>query len=166
MYKQIIFFLVKPEVSPYTSVVHSKIGLRAHLECYVSSAPIATIHWFHNGVPIISNNKIARHDTDLNHNKTVFHYHSKTKHMLIIKKVRDGDFGTYECMAENKIGYSRSSIELTGRAMPSIFKTSPLAPSPLTYNLIWQTESVSPITEYKLKFRQIPTGMYIVIFCC
>lgn len=28
----------------------------------------------------------------------------------------------------------------------------------MTHNLIWQTESLSQIFEYKLKFRQIPSG--------
>lgn len=42
--------------------------------------------------------------------------------------------------------------------MPSIFKKSPILSHYMTHNLIWQTESLSPIIEYKLKFRQVPSG--------
>lgn len=78
---------------------------------------------------------------------------------MIIKNLRDTDLGQYECKAENKIGYTGALIELTGKPMPPVFKTSPITASSVTnYNLIWQTESLSPINEYKLKFRQVPSG--------
>lgn len=64
----------------------------------------------------------------------------------------------YECKAENEIGLKSAHIELAGRPMPSIFKQSPVASLPTTHNLIWTTESFSPIIEYSLKFRQIPSG--------
>lgn len=85
-------------------------------------------------------------------------YHATTKHLLTIKKVKETDLGMYECRAENKLGFKGAVIELTGRPLPSVFKTSPLASTPMTHNLIWQTESLSQIFEYKLKFRQIPSG--------
>ncbi|XP_037024959.1 protein amalgam isoform X2 [Bradysia coprophila] len=150
--------LFPPEIKPESAVVHTKINLRASLECHVISAPVATVHWFHHGVPVLQDLRISRHDTDINVNLTVLNYHATTKHVLTIKKVKETDLGMYECRAENKLGFKGAVIELTGRPLPSAFKTSPLASTPMTHNLIWQTESLSQIFEYKLKFRQIPSG--------
>lgn len=139
-------------------MVHTKLGLRALLECHVIAAPAAIVHWFHHGVPVIADMRVARHDTDLNTNKTSVQYYAHSKHVLVIKKVKESDLGIYECRAENKLDFKGTVVELTGRPMPSVFKTSPLASTPMTHNLIWQTESLSEIFEYKLKFRQIPSG--------
>lgn len=86
------------------------------------------------------------------------YYHSKKKHILTIKNVKEHDLGMYECKAENKVGLKSAHIELAGRPMPSLFKHSPTASSPTTHNLIWTTESYSPIIEYSLKFREVPSG--------
>lgn len=149
---------VPPDIKAEKSIVHTKLGLRAILECHVVSAPAAIVHWFHHGVPVVPDFRIARHDTDLNTNKTNFQYYANSKHVLIIKKVKESDLGMYECRAENKLDFKGAVVELTGRPMSSIFKTSPLASMPMTHNLIWQTESLSEIFEYKLKFRQIQSG--------
>uniref|UniRef100_T1GNL9 Ig-like domain-containing protein n=1 Tax=Megaselia scalaris TaxID=36166 RepID=T1GNL9_MEGSC len=125
-------------------IVHTKINMRVHLECLVESAPAATVQWFHHGIPIVSDSNID--------------IHSKAKHILIIKKVQDSDLGFYECRAENKVGFKGAQIELTGRPLPCAFKVNPGLQKPTSHMLIWQTESLSPISEYKLKFRQIPSG--------
>lgn len=152
-------FSVPPEIRATSGIVHTKIGHRAYLECEIIAAPTATIHWFHHGVPVSHDtNRIGRQDHDLLFNRTTFHYHSHAKHTLVIRKVRESDLGMYECRAENKLGFKRAVVDLTGRPMPSTFKTSPLTSTPMTHNLIWQTESLSPIIEYILKFRQIPSG--------
>ncbi|CAD7087963.1 unnamed protein product [Hermetia illucens] len=150
--------LFKPEVKAVTNVVHTKIGMRAHLECVVEAAPAATVHWFHHGVPVQPDIRIARHDSELQTNHSLAHYFTESKHILVIKKVKDHDLGMYECRAENRVGFKGEVIELTGRPMACVFKSSPIASTPTTHNLIWQTESLSPIIEYKLKFRQVPSG--------
>lgn len=126
------------------------------------SAPVANVHWFHHGVPVQHDTRIGRQDSDINYNSTTslggVQYESRTKHTLVIRKVKDSDLGMYECRAENKLGFKGAVLELTGRPMSSTFKTSPLNSTPMTHNLIWQTESLSPIIEYILKFRQIPSG--------
>lgn len=68
----------------------------------------------------------------------------------------------YECKAENELGLKSAHIELAGRPMPSTFKQSPVASLPTTYNLIWTTESFSPIVEYRLKFRQVQLGNVVM----
>lgn len=88
--------LVPPEIKAESAVVHSKINLRASLECHAISAPVATVHWFHHGVPVLQDPRISRQDTDINVNITVLNYHATTKHVLTIKKVKESDLGMYE----------------------------------------------------------------------
>lgn len=145
-------------MKPVLNVVHSKLSLNAQLECLVTSQPAANVHWFLHGVPVTSTNRIARQDHAVLVNNAVNEYYSETKHILIIKNIKENDFGMYDCRAENAIGIAGSSIELTGRPMSPIFKKSPLASTYMSHNLIWQTESLSPIFEHKLKFRQVPSG--------
>uniref|UniRef100_A0A182RST9 Fibronectin type-III domain-containing protein n=1 Tax=Anopheles funestus TaxID=62324 RepID=A0A182RST9_ANOFN len=42
--------------------------------------------------------------------------------------------------------------------MVASFKPAAEMSSPTTHNFIWQTESYSPLIEYKLKFRRVPSG--------
>lgn len=140
-------------------IVHTKINMRVHLECLVESAPAATVQWFHHGIPIVSDSNIDIHSSELQSNRSLTHYFTEAKHILIIKKVQDSDLGFYECRAENKVGFKGAQIELTGRPLPCAFKVNPGLQKPTSHMLIWQTESLSPISEYKLKFRQIPSGM-------
>lgn len=154
----IFIFLVPPEISAVVNIVHTKLSFNAHLECIVTSQPRANVHWFHHGIPVSSNNRIARQDHAILANQTVNEYYIDTKHILIIRNIRETDFGIYDCRAENILGITGASIELTGRPMTPIFKKSPLASTHNAHNLIWQTESLSPIFEHKLKFRQVPSG--------
>ncbi|XP_055372548.1 protein amalgam [Condylostylus longicornis] len=150
--------LFPPEIKVLQSIVHTKINMRAHLECIVISAPPAKVQWYHHGVPVTTDMRIARNDVEIHRNRSQSHYYTETKHQLVVKKVRDSDLGMYECRAENKVGFKSSTIELTGRPMPCLFKTSPVQQPGTAHTLIWQTESLSPISEYKLKFRQVPSG--------
>lgn len=145
--------------------VHTKLTHRAYLECEVIAHPVATVHWFHHGLPVFYDQRIARQDSADPANAFASVdgvdapvLHTRSKHVLIIKKVREKDLGTYECQAANKLGYASAQLQLTGRPMPSAFKTSPEASAPMTHNLIWQTESLSPIIEYILRFWQVPSG--------
>lgn len=149
---------VPPEVHATVGIVHTKLSLNAQIECQVTSLPQANVHWFHHGIPVLTDNRIGRQDHAITLNDSVSEYYTNTKHILLIRNVKENDFGMYDCRAENALGISSSTVELTGRPMPPIFKKSPLVSAFMTHNLIWQTESLSPIYEYKLKFRQVPSG--------
>lgn len=90
--------------------------------------------------------------------KANYDYYSIITHVLIIEGVKDSDLGWYECLATNKIGFKSEKIELSGRPMPVVFKNSKNPLSSTAQHLIWETESLSPILEYKLRFQQIPSG--------
>lgn len=145
---------VIPEVSVKMTPVHTKIGQNAHLECIVTSAPTAAVHWFRNGLPLPSDRRFMKQDSIV----STPQYHTVYRHVLIIRNVKDADLGHYECKAENKIGIKGAHLELTGRPMPASFKPSAEMSSPSTHNLVWQVESFSTVIEYKLKFRKIPSG--------
>lgn len=173
-----------PEVHSPAKSVHTKIGYRATLECFVLASPSGTVQWYHHGVPVIMDNHIARSDVDVvgaflqNYLLTTIEYYLilqspfctlsfithqgtepslyagvETKNSLIIRSVRDRDMGMYECRAENELGSKGVLINLSGMPKQSIFKSSPIRSIGRTFNLLWQTESYSPISEYRLKFR-------------
>lgn len=129
--------------------------MNAQLECVVTSQPTANVHWFNQGIPVILNDR-TKHINQTN--QTISEYHDIRKHILLIKNIKESDFGMYECRAENSIGFNGAKIELTGRPMTPIFKRSPMAPDPTAHSLIWQTESLSPIYEHVLRFRKVPSG--------
>ncbi|EDX08194.1 neurotrimin [Drosophila simulans] len=149
--------LFSPEVSIPQPVVYTKLGSRAHLECIVEAAPAATVKWFHHGLPVALGAHSTTHESELQTNRSVDHYVNAVRHMLVVKSVRNADMGQYECRASNQISVKSGSVELTGRPMPCLFKINPGTQSSTSHVLVWQTESLLPIMEFKLKFRQIPS---------
>ncbi|EDV55592.1 neurotrimin [Drosophila erecta] len=149
--------LFSPDVSIPQSVVYTKLGSRAHLECIVEAAPAATVKWFHHGLPVALGAHSTTHESELQTNRSVDHYVNAVRHMLVVKSVRNADMGQYECRASNQISVKSGSVELTGRPMPCLFKINPGTQSSTSHVLVWQTESLLPIMEFKLKFRQIPS---------
>lgn len=147
-------FPVIPEVKAKIAPVHTKIGQSAQLECIVTSAPTASVHWFRNGQPLPSDRRFTKDSIVIGPSS----YYTTYRHVLFIRHLKDADLGHYECKAENNIGIRGAHIELTGRPMPASFKPSAEMTSPTTHNLIWQVESFSALIEYKLKFRKIPSG--------
>lgn len=139
-------------------VVYSKLGARAHLECIVEAAPSATVKWFHHGLPVVLGTHSSSHESEVQANRSVDHYVNAVRHLLVVKSVRNADMGQYECRASNQIGSKSGSVELTGRPMPCLFKINPGTQSSTSHGLVWQTESLLPIMEFKLKFRQIPSN--------
>ncbi|XP_023300219.2 neogenin [Lucilia cuprina] len=156
--------LFPPEIRTLRKIYYSKIGGRLQLECYVESAPLAKVRWFHAGKPIIYGSFFGRQDSEeLSPNQTTTQrYYSDMKHSLIVKNAREIDMGMYECRAENTIGVQSAYMEVTFRPMPCTFKISPDMQSPTAHILVWQTESYSPIIEFKLKFRQVPSDSSFV----
>lgn len=129
------------------------------MDCYVESAPLAKVRWFHAGKLISMSPYYTRLDAEVPTNGSIQpRYYSHMKHSLILKNIREFDMGMYECRAENTIGVQSSYMELTFRPMPCTFKISPDMQSPTSHILVWQTESFSPVIEFKLKFRQVPSG--------
>lgn len=143
-----------PEIDVKATTVHTKVGETGILECVVTSHPVALIHWFHHGLPVVFDRRIVKLDVLVSKHQ----YYTVQRHQLAIRNLRDADLGQYECKAGNKVGIAGTQLELTGRPMVASFKPAAEMSSPTTHNFIWQTESFSPLIEYKLKFRRVPSG--------
>lgn len=85
-------------------------------------------------------------------------YYSKKRHILMIRNVRETDLGKYECKAENSLGMQSEFINLMGNPLKPSFENKSTAATPTSKILSWQTESLSPIIDYKFKFRKVPSG--------
>ncbi|XP_035893700.1 hemicentin-1 [Anopheles stephensi] len=149
-----VFVHFVPEIEVKLPTVHTRVGETGILECLVTAHPIATIHWFHHGLPVVFDRRIVKLDALV----TKHQYYTVQRHQLAIRNLRDADLGQYECEAGNRVGIAGAQLELTGRPMVASFKPAAEMSSPTTHNFIWQTESYSPLIEYKLKFRRVPSG--------
>ncbi|KAJ8910010.1 hypothetical protein NQ315_006014, partial [Exocentrus adspersus] len=79
-----------------------------------------------------------------------------SRHTLVIRKVHRSDFGNYTCVADNQLGKTRKSVQLTGTPNPAKFNSASRGSWKDSYNISWAVESLSPIEEYKLLFRRLP----------
>uniref|UniRef100_A0A1I8M2V0 Uncharacterized protein n=1 Tax=Musca domestica TaxID=7370 RepID=A0A1I8M2V0_MUSDO len=154
-----LLVLFAPEIRSPQKIYYSKVGGRVQMDCYVESAPLAKVRWYHTGKLIAMGPYYTRQDVEmpLNNTGASTRYFSDMRHSLILKNVRESDMGMYECRAENAHGVRSNYMELTFRPMPCTFKISPDMQSPTSHTLVWQTESFSPVIEFKLKFRQVPS---------
>lgn len=62
------------------------------------------------------------------------------------------------CKAENTLGLQNGFITLMGNPLKPSFENKSAAAAPTSRTLSWETESLSPIIDYKFKFRKVPTG--------
>lgn len=76
----------------------------------------------------------------------------------MIRNVREMDLGRYECKAENALGMSSDFITLMGNPLRPEFDNKSNIASSTSKTLSWITKSISPIIDYKFKFRKVPTG--------
>ncbi|XP_017780831.1 PREDICTED: uncharacterized protein LOC108565748 [Nicrophorus vespilloides] len=79
-----------------------------------------------------------------------------SRHTLVIRKVHRSDFGNYTCVADNQLGKTRKSLQLTGKPNSAKFSSASRGKWRDSYNISWAVESASPIEEYKLLFRRLP----------
>lgn len=48
-----------------------------------------------------------------------------SRHTLMIRKVHPQDFGNYSCVAENPLGKTRKTLQLTGKPNTAVFRSAP-----------------------------------------
>lgn len=130
-----------PEVTTSQAMLHTGEGDQAKLICIVHGRPNPLVSWSKDGKPINPDHHIIEHDS--------FH-----RHTLTINKVREGDFGVYTCTAENSQGQREKTLKLTGLPKVPKMTSSPAGGEKITYTLTWETESYTPITQYRLRYRK------------
>ncbi|XP_024939687.1 neural cell adhesion molecule 1 isoform X5 [Cephus cinctus] len=136
----------KPSIQTRKNWVHASPGIRAQLDCRVTSWPEAKVEWFFEDQRVPYSSRIVKHSYGEDHS-------------LIIRNVRTLDYGYYLCRASNSVGISEEIIELSGVANPAIFKEShPVGRT--AYNFIWEVDSYSLIIDYQFWFRKYSKGVH------
>ncbi|XP_014220318.1 Down syndrome cell adhesion molecule-like protein 1 [Trichogramma pretiosum] len=138
----------KPEVRSKSAWLHTAPGIRAQLDCRVTSWPEARLDWLLDGEPLARSQRLLRYKQEAAQED------NSQIHSLVIRSVRAQDLGTYTCRATNELGAAEATSELSGLAKPPLLKRELRASSANSVNFIWEVDSYSPIVEYQFWFRQ------------
>ncbi|XP_066255817.1 limbic system-associated membrane protein-like [Euwallacea similis] len=145
-FKQVVLHvLYPPEISVENPVVHSAEGLEAQLVCIVHGENQPEVLWYRDTMQLDTTERRIMESRG-------------SKYTLVIRKVHRTDFGNYTCVADNQLGKTRKSIQLTGKPKAVTFKSASVGSYRESYNISWEVESLSAIAEYELLFRRIPEG--------
>ncbi|XP_030369446.1 hemicentin-1 [Scaptodrosophila lebanonensis] len=145
----VLHVLYPPEISVERPVVFSGEGHEAMLVCIVHGETQPEVIWFKDTMQL---DTTERHIME----------NRGSRHTLIIRKVHPQDFGNYSCVAENQLGKSRKTLQLSGKPNVAVFNSPPISQYKDRYNISWAVDSHSPIEEYKLSFRKLPQGHEVV----
>ncbi|XP_037947418.1 hemicentin-1-like isoform X2 [Teleopsis dalmanni] len=141
----VLHVLYPPEISVERAVVFSGEGHEAMLVCIVHGETQPEVIWFKDTMQI---DTTERHIME----------NRGSRHTLIIRKVHPQDFGNYSCVAENQLGKSRKTLQLSGKPNIAVFNSPQISQYKDRYNISWTVDSHTPIEEYKLSFRRLPQG--------
>ncbi|XP_064105256.1 protein amalgam-like isoform X2 [Macrobrachium nipponense] len=130
-----------PEIVTEETMLHTGEGNKANLICIVHGRPSPTVTWMKDGKRMTTDDFLQDRDG--------FH-----KHTLTIEKVEESHFGEYTCIAQNRHGEIQQTLMLTGLPKPPRVTSSPAGGERTAYTITWETESNSPITQYRLKYRK------------
>ncbi|KYB28717.1 limbic system-associated membrane protein isoform X1 [Tribolium castaneum] len=135
--------LYPPEISVEKPLVHSGEGQEAQLVCIVHGENQPEVLWYRDTMQLDTTERRIMESRG-------------SRHTLLIRKVHRSDFGNYTCVADNQLGKTRKSVQLTGKPNPAKFNSATRGNWRDSYNISWAVESYSPIEEYKLLFRELP----------
>lgn len=139
----VLHVLYPPEISVERPVVHSGEGFEAQLVCIVHGESQPEVLWYRDTMQL-----------DTTEHRIMEARGSR--HTLVIRRVHSSDFGNYTCVADNQLGKTRKSVQLTGIPKAAKFNSDTRGHWKDSYNISWAVESFSPIEEYKLLFRRLP----------
>ncbi|XP_018564711.1 limbic system-associated membrane protein [Anoplophora glabripennis] len=139
----VLHVLYPPEISVERPVVHSAEGFEAQLVCIVHGESQPEVLWYRDTMQLDTTERRIMESRG-------------SRHTLVIRKVHRSDFGNYTCVADNQLGKTRKSVQLTGKPNPAKFNSASRGSWKDSYNISWAVESLSPIEEYKLLFRRLP----------
>ncbi|XP_060520168.1 limbic system-associated membrane protein-like isoform X2 [Cylas formicarius] len=142
----VLHVLYPPEITVENPVVHSAEGFEAQLVCIVHGESQPEVLWYRDTMQLDTTERRIMESRG-------------SRHTLVIRKVHRSDFGNYTCVADNQLGKTRKSIQLTGTPKAAIFRSPSVGNYKESYNISWAVESLSPIEEYQLLFRRLPDGI-------
>ncbi|KAK4872349.1 hypothetical protein RN001_014378, partial [Aquatica leii] len=139
----VLHVLYPPEISVERPVVHSGEGYEAQLVCIVHGESQPEVLWYRDTMQLDTTERRIMESRG-------------SRHTLVIRKVHRSDFGNYTCVADNQLGKTRKSVQLTGKPNPAKFSSASRGQWRDSYNITWAVESLSPIEEFKLLYRRLP----------
>ena len=89
-----------PEVEVEELFIHATTGNAIELVCNVHAHPTPVVKWFKNSMELTDETaKLKKHGH---------------RHTLMIPSVTEADLGNYTCRAENRIGFAKRILEVSG----------------------------------------------------
>lgn len=133
----------EPEIEVQEVFIHSQTGESVELVCNVHAMPRPNVVWTKNNNPINAEDHANIEIKKMGH-----------KHTLSIETVNKEDYGTYNCEAKNSLGEAKKELEISGNAKAAKFSSDSSGEEETTYNLEWSAMSYTPITGFKLEYRE------------
>ncbi|XP_023339713.1 neural cell adhesion molecule 1 [Eurytemora carolleeae] len=130
-----------PEVEMEQNWLKSESGTEIDIDCIVYSDPSPQVTWFRNSGKIFETDRLLMTE-------------KPGRWTIKIIDIRESDFGNYSCRATNLLGKASAVSVISGRPSPPRFTSHSVNFQSSVYNLTWTCESVSKVTEYKLRYRQ------------
>jgi len=135
-------FSDSPQIQIKDSLIHSPIGRSVQIDCFVHSEPSANVIWFSRNGRILPNDNFR------------FGRNNQTA-TLTIEHVMPDSYDNYTCVANNTLGSSHATVEVTGKPSKAEFTSPSLIGRKSTYDIEWSVESESPITAFDLYVRRV-----------
>jgi len=129
-----------PQIEQEQTFIHTNEYDETEVICIVHASPKAEVTWFKNGAEMSDNQGIVTSRGN--------------RHTLILPGIKTSTFGQYKCKATNKFGSDEKTTEVSGHAKPVNFKSDPMGEQETYFNMEWVTESISPVTNFKLQYKE------------
>eukprot|EP00095_Tigriopus_kingsejongensis_P007179 maker-scaffold134_size322110-snap-gene-2.19 protein:Tk07179 transcript:maker-scaffold134_size322110-snap-gene-2.19-mRNA-1 annotation:"GM16324" len=72
---------------------------------------------------------------------------------LVLRNIEPQDLGNYTCLAINKIGESRATVNLSGIPQIPMITSPSMGRHRSSYNLTWSIKSFAPILETEVRYK-------------
>lgn len=134
--------LYSPEVSLHQQYQHSAAdkGITIKIDCVAHGNPSPQVTWYRDSVKLFETDRVLM---------TI----KGSTWTIKLREVTASMFANYTCSASNNLGSLSQSTHVSGKPSKLRFTSPSLNHNLAHYNLTWSTESFSPITAYKLRFK-------------
>lgn len=141
--------LYPPEIVMDHSWVKSDSAIEAEVSCIVHGEPAASVRWYKDTMILDQNDK-QQMETFGN------------KHVLLLRNLREQDFGNYSCLADNSLGREKKHLELSGSPHSAVVTSPSFGLYQDQYNLVWTVDSFFRIEECRILYRIIRNELSVV----
>ncbi|XP_059096257.1 lachesin-like [Tigriopus californicus] len=129
-----------PIVHPLRPIVKASSGDKSRLTCHVKAKPQPNVVWY------FGENEL-RPDSEHQMEERGDNY------TLVLRNIEPKDLGNYTCLAINKIGESRATVNLSGIPHKATITSPPKGRHRSSYDLTWSIKSFAPILETEVRYK-------------